>query len=118
MAIRRICRPAFTMVEVIVVIAIAAVVMGLVIPAILMAREAVHRVACGDNLRQIGAALHAYHGTFNSFPAGAEFQGRKSPYPLLGWQARLLPYIDQQPLWKATEQAFKQTKRFNRNPPH
>ena len=73
---------------------------------------------CADNLRQIGIALHAYHGTYDAFPPGVSFEEGNSPYPLMGWATRLLPYIDREQLWQATVQAFQEASIFYKNPPH
>src|SRR5438270_176322 len=111
-------RTGLTVIEVLVVAAIVMALLGLGVTALQQVRAAARRTGCADNLRQIGVALHAYHGTHGAFPPGVDFQGGKSPTLLLGWAARLLPYIDQEQLWKATEQAYREVKSFDRNPPH
>src|SRR5262245_13341880 len=108
----------FTLIELLVVLAIIAVLIGILLPAVQQVRGAANRAACLNNFKQIGSALHQYHGSQHAFPAGITVEGGKHPQPFLGWQARLLPFIDQGDLWRLTEQAFAQDRNFLHNPPH
>jgi prepilin-type N-terminal cleavage/methylation domain-containing protein/prepilin-type processing-associated H-X9-DG protein len=110
-------RPAFTLIELLVVIAALGVLIGLLIPAVQRARSASLRVSCANNLKQIGLALHQYHDAARKFPPGVHIGGQRF-YPYLAWEARLLPYLEQDSLWQVTMQALRKQWVAFKNPPH
>jgi prepilin-type N-terminal cleavage/methylation domain-containing protein len=65
---KHVSRRGLTLVEVLVVIAIIGVLVGLLLPAVQMARESARQAQCGDRLRQLGLAIHAFHDARGEFP--------------------------------------------------
>lgn len=93
----------FTLIELLVVIAIIAILIGLLLPAVQKVREAANRSTSGNNLKQIGTALHNFESNFNALPNN----GSLGPWPFpqgsngrgASWLYHLLPYIEQDNLF-------------------
>ena len=89
-------KTAFTIVELLVVVAIIATLVGLLLPAVQGAREAARRTQCGNNLRQLATAVLAYETQMGHFPAATNTTEKGGSASCLGCydpvkEARLAP---------------------------
>jgi prepilin-type N-terminal cleavage/methylation domain-containing protein len=94
-------RPAaFTLIELLVVIAIIGVLVGLLLPAVQAAREAARRSSCGNNLKQLGLAMHSFLDAHQRFPPGSML-GRAQFG--LSWIAAILPQLEEETMFAKLE---------------
>jgi prepilin-type N-terminal cleavage/methylation domain-containing protein/prepilin-type processing-associated H-X9-DG protein len=103
-------RRGFTLIELLVVIAIIGVLVGLLLAAVQQVRGAAMRAQCQNNLKQIGLALHDYHDVHGSFPP-ALVEDMADPYPYFSWMARILPFLEQDTLWRQMQSEWPLYKR-------
>lgn len=126
----------FTLVEVLVTMAVIAVLVALILPAIGSAREAARRAACQNNLKQIGIALHGYHDTQRMLPPGAisryasvrdafrvlfdqggAFDSARAT-PETPWLLLLYPYLEQRSAWDRFDSDLGTFGYVNLQPPY
>ncbi len=95
-------RKAFTLVELLVVIAVIGILVGLLLPAVQAAREAARSMQCKNNLHQIALASHMFHDTLRAFPP-ARYQPRPDADKSNScggdettWLVRIMPFMEQQ----------------------
>ena len=102
----------FTLIELLVVITIIGMLIGLLLPAVQKVRSVAARLQCANNLKQIGLAMMNYESTYRTFPAGyldnmttspVNATATRNPDPNIGWGwgALILPYLEQEPLYKS-----------------
>lgn len=93
----------FTLVEMLVVIAIIGILVALLLPAIQSARETARRTSCQNNLRQIGMGCLNHLSQFEHYPSsgwGYKWTGDPNHAPGHtqpgGWAFNILPFIERQ----------------------
>jgi len=91
----------FTLVELLVVMAVIAILISLLLPAVQHVRHAAARTKCANNLHQIGLALHNYHDVNGSFPPAQNTYFDNQYY--WSWLAKILPFIEQDNLYHQAE---------------
>jgi prepilin-type N-terminal cleavage/methylation domain-containing protein/prepilin-type processing-associated H-X9-DG protein len=100
---------AFTIVELLVVVAIIGTLVGLLLPAVQASRESARRMSCQNNLKQWSLAALAFHDARKAFPYARKFDGFSESIPddpiswphwqqnyTYGWYVNLLSYVEQQ----------------------
>jgi prepilin-type N-terminal cleavage/methylation domain-containing protein len=90
-------RRAFTLVELLAVIAIIALLIGLLLPAVQGARASARRLQCANNLSQLGKACLQYDATHGALPPASITSVQ------LSWRVFVLPHLEQQSLYDAID---------------
>ena len=101
-------QPGFTLVELLLVVAIIGILIGMLLPAVQQVREAARRTSCMNNLRQIGLAAHNFESSFQHFPTAGGcsdsywnlggINQQLEPqfgYENMGWAYQLLDFMEQ-----------------------
>ena len=105
-------RRGFTIVELLVVVALIGILIALVLPARSRPREHARRAQCVNNLKQIGQAFGSYHNAHGCFPPSSTQEILNATKPVPGssnadgggagfsWQVMLLPYVERNNLFE------------------
>lgn len=109
-------KPRFSIVKLLLVLAIGAVLLAMLLPNVRRAGPATRRVVCKNNFRQIAVALFNYESDYGAFPPACtvNIDGK----PLHSWRTLILPYLDERILYSkidlskpwddpANEEAYK-----------
>lgn len=99
-------RRGFSLVELLMVVAIIGMLVSLTLPAIRASRESGRRVQCLNNSRQIGLAFHGYHDVKKELPPARIKDG------FVTWAALILPYLEETTLADLTDPSLN----FERQP--
>ena len=101
-------RRGFTLAELLVVLAIIAVLIGLLLPAVQKVRAAASRIACANNLKQMGLACHSYDSAHGHLLPGylgpiineGVYGADADRFQNAGLHVYLLPYLDQENVYR------------------
>jgi prepilin-type N-terminal cleavage/methylation domain-containing protein/prepilin-type processing-associated H-X9-DG protein len=102
-------RSAFTLVELLVTISIIGILVGMLLPALSMAREAARRSSCLNNLSQIGKALITYDADKTALPGwrnqldtytSQQVAANGKQNALVSWTVMILPFFDQREIYE------------------
>jgi len=104
-------RRGFTLVELLVVMAIIAVLAGMLLPAVQAARETARRTSCAGNMRQMALATHNYEAAFKMMPSGGEGTDYSTDPPSTRFDTQsvftqILPYIEQASLYQQIDMRY------------
>ena len=97
-----VARRGFTLVELLVVMAIIAILVGLLLPAVNAAREAARRTSCSNNMKQIGLAILNFESAHKMLPTGGEGTDPATNHTAFSKHSlmtHLLPFIEKQDLY-------------------
>ena len=98
---------AFTLVELLVVVAIIGMLIALLLPAVQAAREAARRMECSNKVKQLTLAVHNFHDSHNRLPAStADPKVVAANITRCGFLPLLLPFIEQNALGEALMQKY------------
>ncbi len=122
--LRRIARVSggFSLVELLVIIAIVGILIALLLPSVQAAREAARRIQCASHLKQLALATHGYEDTHGILPPSGIVEPKTRPYKekdidyqypvfdqrsgkMFSWMVLLLPFVEETNLYSQFDQS-------------
>jgi prepilin-type N-terminal cleavage/methylation domain-containing protein len=99
-------RRAFTLIELMVVVAVIGILTAILLPAVQRTREAARRTNCKNNLKQLGIALTAYAEQHGMFPGARLLTGSRSSSNSYSQHAFVLPFLGEHNVYNSINFAF------------
>ena len=96
-------RAAFTLIELLIVIAIIGILIAMLLPAVNSVRESARRMQCKNNLKQIGLALQLYHAQFEKFPAATTWGTNYWDGSRIHWNVAILPFLEESSAYESID---------------
>lgn len=87
-------RHGMTLVELLVVVAIIALLIGLLLVGVQAVREAARRTQCQNNVKQVAMATQSFNALNNHFPMGEH--NSSGAYRFYDWMTHILPFVGQE----------------------
>ena len=101
----------FTLVELLVVVAIIGILVGMLLPAVQQVREAARRIDCGSKMRQMTLGMLNYESAHQHLPPG--ITGNELLNNGINWGAIILPFIEEVALFEVLSQQTNNFSTFN-----
>jgi prepilin-type N-terminal cleavage/methylation domain-containing protein/prepilin-type processing-associated H-X9-DG protein len=108
-------RGGFTLLELLVVLAIVGILLALTLPAVQRVREAANRLSCQSNLRQLGLAMHLFHDAAGHLPPGITTWSSGEDAAHSGF-TYMLPYLEQDNVYRQMDLTKQWYVRVNYTP--
>ena len=91
----------FTLVELLVVMAIIGVLTAILLPAVNAVRSSARRTQCQNNLRQVGLAIQNFESARQKLPPGQSWTGRRDREGVVdyAWSALILSFMEESAIY-------------------